>query len=64
MTGNESRALAAVAAIVPGARRKIIQAELNGQDPAELFPFVRNIDDATLMKLRNSNSLVEFYANA
>ena len=64
MNANESRALAAISYLVPSARKQIIRAEQAGQDPLDLFPFARNIDDATLFKLYNANSMLEFYANA
>lgn len=64
MTPNESRALAVIADLVPGARRKIINADMAGQDAVDLFPFVRNIGDAQLSRMMRASSPLELWSNA
>lgn len=64
MTPNESRALAFIADTVPGARMKIIRADMAGQDAVALFPQIRNIDDNGLRRLENGGSALGVWANA
>lgn len=64
MTPNESRALAIIADLVPGARRKIIDADMSGKDAVELFPFVRNIGDKELRRMMYAKSPLELWSNA
>ena len=64
MTPNESRALALIAERVPGARTKIIRADMNGQDAVALFPMIRNISNSNLRQLERSESVLGLWANA
>lgn len=64
MTPNESRALAFIADTVPGARIKIIRADMSGEDAVALFPQIRGISDDNLSKLLRSDSPLGVWANA
>lgn len=64
MTPNESRALAFIADTVPGARARIIRADMSGQDAVALFPQIRGISDDNLRKLQMGGSALGVWANA